>query len=222
MAQELECKIPIEDCVAMAEKILALGGIDEGQVFERNWVFDTPQRSLLADKKLLRLRTVDNMPGGLVTVKGVPVHAKFKSREEIEYRVDDIEAFARSLLTLGYERSWYYEKRRWTWSYLGCEVMLDDLPCLGAFIEVEAVRDEMIRGVLENLGVNPEDHTPLSYRGLYEKFCTEHHIAMGSLRYAGSAGSAILTPDQAVHPGFAGMQPKSVQSSGADTPDKKS
>lgn len=196
MARELECKIRIGDCAPVAAKLLALGAELDGEAFERNWTFDTPTRELYQSRRLLRLRTWDGREGGLVTVKCPPVESAFKSREEVEFAVADPGAFEAAMTALGYERAWYYEKFRQTWTYWGCEAALDELPCIGSFLEVEGPDEATIHTVLDHLGINAEGHTQLSYRGLYETYCKARGEEVGALRFAAPIQAAKAAGDK--------------------------
>lgn len=171
MALELECKLRIEQPYAVAGKLAAAGAAFRGEKFERNRVLDTSAGALREKQMLLRLRTYDGEPGGLLTVKAPAPEAEFKARRETEVRVGDPETALELLRELGYATVWYYEKIRSTWRLDECEVVVDRLPELGCFLEAEGPSAGAIRAVLAKLGLAPGDHLRQNYLELFAAHC---------------------------------------------------
>lgn len=183
MKLELECKIPIDDRAALASRLHALGAEDCGEVYERNWVLDTPDRSLHASYTLLRLRVEDGAEHALLTIKKPARQSEFKSRQEYEVTVESKSAMLMALQALGYDVVWYYEKKRARWRYNGCTIALDDLPQIGSFIEIEAGTESRISEALQQLDINPNDHVDGTYRSLYEQYCEKYGHSVGDMEF---------------------------------------
>jgi adenylate cyclase, class 2 len=195
MKIELECKIPIPDRAALADKLSALGAERESDVRECNWVFDTPERTLRDGEKLLRMRTTSEDGAALVTVKTPAPEASFKCRNEIEIEVESPRAMEALLTALDYEIEWYYEKKREHWIYEGCEISLDELPEIGCFIEVEGPDEASIARVLHALDVDPDGHVDDTYRGIYRRHLAARGEPERALRFENAADHAARPGD---------------------------
>ncbi|MHC4887313.1 MAG: hypothetical protein ACYTGH_19725, partial [Planctomycetota bacterium] len=79
--------------------------------------------------------------------------------------------------------TWYYEKRRHSFTYQGAEVVLDEVPELGCFIEVEADSEEAIHRILGKLGLVPEAHENRSYLALFADHCQGRGEALREMRF---------------------------------------
>jgi len=58
------------------------------------------------------------------------------------------------------------EKKRRLWQFGGCSVALDQLPLLGAFVEIEGPDDETIADVQQRLSLADLPHITKSYAQL--------------------------------------------------------
>lgn len=168
MGRETEAKIQVDDLGALHGKLLSLGAADEGEAFERNWVFDDAAGALERRGVLLRLRTHDEGANGILTVKRAVESGAFKTREEVESMVDSAGDLLRQFEILGYRVAWIYEKRRRTMLWRGCVFALDECPEIGGFIEIEG-DEKGIRDACAALGLDPGGHIQDSYLGLWRK-----------------------------------------------------
>ena len=157
MAIELELKVKVQDFDAVRMALAGSGAKHVGSVLEVNTFFDTPDKSLLAQDKGLRLRrTRDDVTGRqhfVITVKGPAQAGPFKSREEAETDVDDGDRAAGVLQALGFRRELSFEKKRESWTLDGCKIELDELPILGRFVEIEGPDEPTVMRVRDRLGV---------------------------------------------------------------------
>jgi len=172
--QEIECKLRLDDRNGVIERLRRFGAVHISTQEEKNKIMDTADRQLELSAKALRLRTIAGVLGGVVTYKGAPEKSRYKSREEIEFFVEDTDSFLIMMNRLGYTNVWQYEKKRSTWTLNSCSIVLDELPVLGDFIEIEAQNEEQIDSVLSALGLCTKDHISFSYRELWIKHCVEH------------------------------------------------
>lgn len=171
MALELEAKMQVADLDAVRERLRGLGATPRGKVLETNVFFDTPDRSLLAADEGLRVRSEvaldgEAEPAMRVTFKGPRQQGMVKTREELEAGVTDAEAMCRILEGLRFERVLLFEKRREAFELDGCEVVLDELPHLGTFVEIEGDDEAAVMAVREKLGMGDEPLLTTSYVSL--------------------------------------------------------
>ena len=131
-----------------------------------NRIFDTRKRKLRAKSCGLRVRTSTfdgaRPPEVRLTFKGPREPGEFKSREELEVVTTDGQTLIEILARLGYHEVVHYEKRRETWALDDCEVVLDELPRLGWWLEIEAASEQAVtdvRGRLNLSSTPPADKT---------------------------------------------------------------
>lgn len=179
---EREAKVPVPDLAPAEARLRSVGAVHQGKVREQNWVLDDVQGSLRGRGMLLRLREHVGEPGGVITVKYPMADGEFKTRGELETRVDDIKTALAQFELLGYRKSFYYEKDRDAWEWRGCHIALDRLPGIGCFVEVEGT-EEGIRGVLTELGVDPAASVKMNYLGLWEEYCKKHGLSRRDMRF---------------------------------------
>ncbi|MCD8352046.1 MAG: class IV adenylate cyclase [Planctomycetaceae bacterium] len=173
MGMEIEAKIKVADLQPIAEKLRRLGATEEGTVLERNWVLDSDDDRLKGWDVLLRIRTTGG-DEAILTVKRRGGDGEFKTREEVESRVDSADVLLKQFEMIGFRTAWIYEKKRSTWQWRDCEVVLDELPEIGCFVEIEGEPDA-IRRVATDIGLDPADHINDNYLGLWQK----HLMARG-------------------------------------------
>ena len=165
MARETELKYFLRSFDELRQALTASGALLEGQGFEENIVFDTPDRTLRQGNILLRLRRDQKVRLTLKRPPDEPGPEGFKTWEEVETLVGDFEAMRGVLAGLGFVESFRYEKARETWRLENVLVCLDRLP-FGLFVELEGGEDDILRaGGL--LGLNREKATAKTYHDLH-------------------------------------------------------
>lgn len=172
---ELECKLKINSSEEIICSINALEALYQGKVHEKNWVFER-DGELFAQEMLLRLRVLDDNKWGILTHKAPAEQLHYKCKKETETKVEDAEKMQSILLALNYRPEWFYEKHRSKWIYKDCEIVLDIMPVLGAYIEIEGKTEEEIDSILTNLGLNREDNIAASYRQIWREYCLKENI----------------------------------------------
>ena len=172
LAREIEAKVRCADPAALRRRLVELGAEPQASGLEYNVVFDTPRGELVSADRLLRLRRYG---GNLLTYKGPrsePAGA-VKSRAEVEVEVSDFAAAATLLEGLGYVRAWVYEKKRETWDLDGVQVLLDTLPRIGHYVEVEAASEALVLDTFSRLGLSPGQATSLTYLEIFQEYLDE-------------------------------------------------
>jgi adenylate cyclase class 2 len=163
---ELEVKFYLSRRKALEAKLNSLGRIIAPRVHEVNLRFDTPDFSLTASGRLLRLRRDTR---ARVTYKGEgSVEGGARLRKELEYTVSDFDTAKALFEALGYQVYTMYEKYRTTYELANVEVALDEMPT-GDFLEIEGPDSESIRGTANLLELNWEARVLDSYTMLFER-----------------------------------------------------
>jgi len=180
MPEEIEAKVKIADPAAFRRRMAERGSADAGAVLEINRLFDDAAGSLRKAGSALRLREERDPVDGRVlrtrlTFKGPVVKSALKRRAEIELTVEAAAPLAEILDKLGLAVSFCYEKRRTTWHVGPCEVLLDEVPHLGWFAEVEGPTEEAVFAVLKEIGLGDQP----TIRQSYIKLLREHLASRG-------------------------------------------
>lgn len=179
MAVEIEAKMRAPDHEAVRSALRAAGATFVGRTVETNRFYDAPGGKLRAADNGLRLRTNTDADTGVathvVTFKGPRQAGKFKTREELEFTTDDVDATAAVFERLGYPAELTFAKRRESWTLDRCKVELDEMPVLGTFVEVEGEDEAAVEGVRAKLGLQDE---PSIGKG-YASMVAEHLAKVG-------------------------------------------
>jgi adenylate cyclase, class 2 len=168
-AVEIEVKFRVADPAALDEKLLTLGfHCLTPRTFERNVLYDTPDRRLRAQQSILRIRkygerwllthkclTPDNDPS-----------ARHKRRIETETEVADGEALGTVFTELGYAPAFTYEKWRTEYADATGHCVLDETP-IGVFAEIEGPPD-WIDAISAQLELDASQLSTLSYGRLFD------------------------------------------------------
>jgi adenylate cyclase class 2 len=189
--RETEIKLQARDGQQVGKSLSQLGfKILRPRYFERNYLFDFPDLRLRRARSLLRLR----FAGGedVLTFKGPPLRSRrYKTRREIETRVEDGALLCDILEILGLKQAFVYEKYRTIYAASGKadshelpQVAYDETP-IGNYLELEGP-EEWIDEVATGLGYSPQDYIARSYLTLYLQKCQEEARKPGNMVFKGS------------------------------------
>lgn len=152
---EIELKFCVGDASEFHARALRAGfHVHTERTLERNTLFDTPERRLLSERQILRLREYNGR--NLLTHKKPPANnddtSFYKERVETETDVTEPDTLATVFIELGYGPVFRYEKFRTEFTDGQGELLLDETP-IGIFAELEG-SPEWIDAALERLGVS--------------------------------------------------------------------
>jgi len=194
---ELEVKFYLSKRKAMEAKLSALGRVIAPRVHEVNLRFDTPDLSLSATGRLLRLR-MDSR--ARVTFKGEgSVEGGARLRKELEFTVSDFETAKALFEALGYQVYTMYEKYRTTYQLGNVEVVLDEMPT-GDFVELEGPDSQSIHAVARQLGLDWERRILESYTVLFEYLRAHLGFTFRDLSFENFKGMEINPQAMGVRP----------------------
>jgi adenylate cyclase class 2 len=139
---ETEVKFRVQD-VARVEQRLREAGFrrETPRTFERNVLYDTPERRLRLDRQILRIRQYGDK--WVLTHKAIPAEGDtglYKQRVETETTVGDGETVAAILASLGFTPAFTYEKWRTEWTDGTGHCVIDETP-IGTYAELEGPED---------------------------------------------------------------------------------
>jgi len=189
-AVEIEVKFRVADTAALEEKLRSLGfRCVTPSTFERNVLYDTPDRRLRAQQSILRIRRYGDrwvLTHKCLTADNDPA-ARHKRRIETETEVADGEALGTVFTQLGYAPAFTYEKYRTEYADTTGHCVLDETP-IGVFAELEGPPD-WIDTVSGRLGLDSAQLSTLSYGRLFDLWREETGSAATDLTF-----SAIGSP----------------------------
>lgn len=182
---EIEVKFRVADGPALERKLSALGFRQvTPRTFEKNVLFDTPDRALRAQQSILRVRQYGER--WVVTHKCLPrdndPNARHKHRVETETEVKDGEAMATIFSQLGYEPAFTYEKWRTEYADADGHCVIDETP-IGLFAELEGP-SEWIDANAKQLGLDPAELITLSYGRLFDEWRARTGSSVTDLTFA--------------------------------------
>ena len=165
---EIEVKLRLAGPETLRRRLAESGASCEGRIFERNRIFDGRAASLRARGCAIRLReeapSPDDPPSAAkLTFKGPRAPGPLKIRPEMETQIGDAKVLTAILGELGLSELVYYEKWRETWRLQDCEIVIDELPRLGWFCEIEGPSADAVEAMRPRLGLEAAEVCAESY-----------------------------------------------------------
>jgi adenylate cyclase class 2 len=162
---EIEVKFYLSDMDSIRDRILELGAVSRGRVFETNLRFDDADNRLLQKKSLLRLRQDTKT---ILTFKSEPPFKddQFKILRELEVEVSDFATMKDILESLGFREEQVYEKWRETLMLNRVNLCLDTMP-YGDFLEIEGQKKD-IKKLASRIGLKWKKRILLNYLAIFD------------------------------------------------------
>jgi adenylate cyclase class 2 len=159
---ETEIKIKIEDCGDFCRRLKDLNAdILSARHFEDNLLLDFADQRLSSGQCLLRIRFAED--SGLLTYKGPPrPEGIFKTREELEIRLENGAAMLQILERIGMRVCFRYQKYRQEFALDGIEVA----------VEFEGSQ-KGIGNLARKMGIAESRFLRSSYYALYAEDCRQ-------------------------------------------------
>jgi adenylate cyclase class 2 len=188
--RETEIKLLARDRKQWGKRLSQLGfKVSRARHLERNYLFDFPDLRLRRSRCLLRLRFADGEDR--LTFKGPPLRTRrYKTRREIEARVEDGVLLREILKNLGLKQVFIYEKYRTVFAEGGKadfhrlpQLMYDETP-IGNYLELEGP-EKWIDEVATRFGYSRQDYITSSYLALYFQKCREEGKTPGNMVFKG-------------------------------------
>jgi adenylate cyclase class 2 len=181
---ETEVKIRLTSWENGEERLTRVGAkLQEKRYFERNALFDFPERSLAGRGEALRLRQARG--SAWLTFKG-PMHGsgRIKKRKEYETALADGDAAREILQALNMSETFRYEKYRAVYSIGDLLVCLDETP-MGFFMELEGASAHIVAGV-QMLKFSMDEAFSATYPRLWQIHRDESPDAPENMVFPGS------------------------------------
>jgi adenylate cyclase class 2 len=168
MHVEIEAKLKVDSLKVVERRLAELAAVFISETIQTDVYFDTSDHAFIRADCCLRLRSErrGDTARHILTYKAAREADDYKKRQEINLEVSGPGAAERLIRALGYERALAFDKRRRAWHLDGCEVALDELPLIGAFVEIEGPEADRIVRVQRGLGLAEVAHVHDSYAAL--------------------------------------------------------
>lgn len=162
---EIEVKFYLSDMDSIRDRILEIGAVSRGRVFETNLRFDDADNHLIQKKSLLRLRQDTKTT---LTFKSEPAFKddQFKILKELEVEVSDFSTMKHILESLGFREEQVYEKWRETFILNRTNLCLDTMP-YGDFLEIEGQKED-IKKLTSQIGLKWKKRILLNYLAIFD------------------------------------------------------
>lgn len=166
---EIEIKFKLDNPLKLEKKIRSLGAKFLGKIKEYDIYFDNKQKSLTEEKKVLRLRHTDKK-AYLTFKKSSEDPLRYKNMHEFEV---EINSFSKALLILnglGFKEVFRKQKERVVYKLGGCFLLIDKLPKIGYYLEIESTSERKITSIVKKIGLEDKESTILSYREILKNY----------------------------------------------------
>jgi predicted adenylyl cyclase CyaB len=140
---------------------------------ELNLIFDLPDSSFRKKGFLLRLRK--DSENTLTFKSPTGKKGNFKERKETELKIKDFERTQKLLEKMHFSPFFVYEKKREYFELHGTEILLDELPFIGFYLEIEGTK----KGITETekkLGLKEKNRITKNYLQLFLEFKKKHKL----------------------------------------------
>ena len=166
-------KFQVRDLKVMHTLLKEKAKMLEEPFFEENTLYDTIEKDLLRQRKIIRLRKYNNKR--ILTLKGTPlILNNIKICEENEVELMFGSDYVKILEKLGYFKLSSYEKVRWLWKKDDVLICFDFLP-FGCFIEFEG-SIEGILSVIKDYNFLAENALSENYHSLNANFREKNNL----------------------------------------------
>jgi len=175
---EIEIKIALrtdQDVKNAFELCRSVCNVEPEVTSQRDIYFDTRDESLRGQDFVVRLRTVGNRTKLALKSPRRFSHGSISNRIELEFTVAETEV-REQLRTSDLQAVAEIEKRRTEFVAEQATVAIDELPFIGAFIEIEARSAELVETMTSKLELTRSNSTPENYTELLERFLSSNGL----------------------------------------------
>lgn len=181
---ELEIKIKIrseEHFQTVYHNCIRLFGSPISHKRQLDEYYDTCEGHLKKQDLVIRIRTTDHKKTIALKSPRIDLDSGATSRIELEFTSADGEQVDQQLLKQGLTPNESSEKERWTFVYKECEIVLDKLPFIGPFIEIEAPSEAEIQELVILLDLSSCEVIRKNYGELMLEKFRELHLPLNHI-----------------------------------------
>lgn len=190
---ELEVKIALdsqEHFQRIFEKCQRLYG-NPSHLHQLDEYYDSHDNRLRQQDLVIRIRTHGNQQSIALKSPRVLTASGMSDRIELEFLAADAGKVHEQLHQQGLKAYEAIEKERWTFMHGECEIVLDKLPFIGFFIEVEGPSEEAIIKILQALSLSSSTPITKNYGELLRDRFQELKLSLDSMHATFQAEKAL-------------------------------
>lgn len=154
---ELEIKIQIgseEALQTVYDSCNQLFGPAVSHLVQLDEYYDTADGQLKKQDLVIRIRSSGEKKTIALKSPRIELPSGMSNRIELEFLSVAGEKVHEQLLSQGLNPNEAAEKERWTFIYNDCEIVLDKLPFIGSFIEIEGPSEDAIHKIIDLLDLS--------------------------------------------------------------------
>lgn len=171
VTEEIECKFLDVKPAELEAKLQKLGAKRQYRRLFKRYVFDFPDWRLDKNSSWVRVRDEgDQIRLGFKQRTGTKAGQQDQGMREIEVTVDDFEKTAELLKAIGMIQKYYEENWRTLYTLGDVEFMIDELPLIPPYIEIESDSWEKVDEASRTLGFDPTNKWVCSATQVYEHY----------------------------------------------------
>lgn len=182
---ELEIKIQIDSenhFQTIYDMCNKLFGLPIAHFLQLDEYYDTSDGQLKKQDLVIRIRSQGEKKIIALKSPRIELSSGMTKRVELEFLSADGEKVHEQLVSQGLKSNEAYEKERWTFIYNDCEVVLDKLPFIGSFVEIEGPSEEAIDAMVVLLNLSSYPVVRKNYSELMMERFHELHLPLSNLR----------------------------------------
>jgi predicted adenylyl cyclase CyaB len=167
---ETEIKIRLDSEARLSSTITLCTNLygDGENLLQVDEYFDTPEEHLKTEDLTLRLRTINGIVRVAMKSSRERITEAMHKRIELEFTAADAREVREQIVRQGLITTAIYEKQRWRFKTDDSKIVVDRLPFIGTFVEVEAASPRRINNVLNLLRLSINDAVSDNYTELLE------------------------------------------------------
>lgn len=181
---ELEIKIALESNDKFQElfqRCRQLCGEPVSHLLQLDEYYDTTDRQLKKQDLVIRIRTSGDKKTIALKSPRIELTSGMTSRIELEFLSAESEKVHKQLAEQGLQAHEASEKERWTFVYKDCEIVLDKLPFIGSFVEIEGPSEDIIQETMKTLQLSCSRIVPQNYGELMKEKFRELNLPLSSI-----------------------------------------
>lgn len=131
-----------------------LFGSPSSHLLQLDEYYDTSDGQLKKQDLVIRIRSNGGKKTIALKSPRVELPSGITNRIELEFASAEGEKVHEQLLNQGLNPNESAEKERWTFVHHDCEIVLDKLPFIGAFVEIEGPSETAIHEIVDLIGLS--------------------------------------------------------------------
>lgn len=157
MLQETEIKLKIENdekAKRLINKCETLSNYKFEKQIQRDEYYDSINGELKQNDLVVRLRTVNGKFFVALKSPRVFITDEIQKRIELEFEITDINKMREKIAEQGLKASAIIDKHRLSFNLFNCNILIDELPFIGWFLEIEGNDSNSINEAIERLNIS--------------------------------------------------------------------